>query len=443
MTRGETGTNRGAGGDLLVTHIGQLLTMRGPRTPRTGSAMRDVGLERASAVLIRDGRIEAVGPEAAVGAEAGDAEVLDAHGRLVLPGFVDPHTHAAFAGSRAEELGAKLAGKSYAQIAAEGGGIQRTVRDTRQATAAELVAATVDRVGRMVASGSTTVEIKSGYGLTPQSEVALLEAIAAVEEHLPVTVVPTFLGAHAVPEEYAGNAEGYVEELVTATLPTVVGRKLARFCDVFVDEGYFSPSQGERLLIAGQSHDLPSKVHADELTSSGGAELAAQVGAISAEHLVHASARGLRALRAAGTVAVLLPGTAFSTPGLPYTEARNLVDLGLPVALGTDLSPNSWIESQAFVISLACYRLRLAPEEALCAATHNAACAVGMQDEVGTLEPGKRGDLLVLEAQDYREIPYRIAANLVRHVVKDGTVVVTRPSAHFAGGATLAPSSRE
>lgn len=416
---------RGAG-DLLVTNIGQLLTLAGHERPRTGSALRDLGIVNHAAVFIEGGRIALAGPEEEVVKEAGDAAILDAHGRVVMPGFVDSHTHATFAGSRESELADKLAGKSYAQIAREGGGIQRTVRATRGASREELTATTLRRLERMLALGTTTVEMKSGYGLNLEDEIKLLEVIMEVEGRLPLEVVPTFLGAHAIPEEHSSAPEAYVDEICQKMLPAIASRGLASYCDVFVEEGFFSRDQGRRILQEGQKYRLASKIHADELTSCGGAELAAEMRATSADHLLFSTEEGLRAMSQSGTVAVILPGTSFSSLGLPYCDARRVIDLGLPVALGTDLSPNSWIESMQFAVSLGCYNLGLRPEEAIAAATINAAWAVGMAGEVGSVEEGKRGDLLLLRSRDYREIPYRIASNLVEKVVKDGVVVVSR-----------------
>lgn len=423
MSTTAEGDRRGAAGDLLVTNAGQLLTLAGLLHPRRGPEHRDLGLVEDGAVLVEDGRIVAAGPRQHVEREARSVEVLDAGGRVVMPGFVDPHTHAVFAGSREGELAAKLAGKSYAEIAAAGGGILETVRATRRADKAQLRAETADRLRRMLAHGTTTVEVKSGYGLDLKNEVKVLEVARSLGRALPLQVIRTFLGAHAVPPEFAEEADGYVDLLVRQVVPEVAARRLARYCDVFVDAGFFTADQGRRVLQAGQDHGLPSKVHADELTSSGGTELAAELQAVSADHLLHPSEAGLRALAAAGTVAVALPGTSFASQDLPFVDARRLLDAGLPVALGTDLSPNSWVESMPFVVSLACYRLGMRPEEALAAATINAAWAVGEAAAVGSLEEGKRGDLLVLRARRYEEIPYRVAANPVDVVVKDGAVV--------------------
>lgn len=414
-------------GDLLVVNAGQLLTLAGPPGPRSGRAMGDLGVLRSGAVLVKGGRIAAVGPQDEVVSEAGDAGVLDARGRVVMPGFVDAHTHAAFVGSRAGELTDKLAGKSYAQIAAGGGGIQRTVRATRTATEEELREQTAARLQRMVRWGTTTVEVKSGYALDREGELRMLRVLGALAEDLPVDVVPTFLGAHATPPEWEGDPDGYVGEIVDNILPAVASQGIARFCDAFVEEGFFTASQGRRILLEGRRHGLVPKVHADELTRGGGAELAAEVEAASADHLLHASPAGLRALAEGGVVGVLLPGTSFATLDLPYADARGTVDAGVPVALGTDLSPNAWIESMPFIVSLACYRLRMQPEEALTAATLNAAWAVGAAQDVGSLEVGKKGDLLLLGLTDPGELPTRIASNPVETVVKEGRIVASRP----------------
>ncbi|MDX1534497.1 MAG: imidazolonepropionase [Thermoplasmata archaeon] len=413
----------GGGGDLLVRNIGRLATLGGYRGPRRGRELSDLGIMEDAAVLVEGGRIVAVGPEAEVRRDARSVEVLDARGRLVLPGLVDAHTHAAFVGSRAGELADRLGGKSYREIAAEGGGILRTVRAVRAASEEQIVEETLPRLRRMLAHGTTTAEVKSGYGLDAESEARLLAAIGRVDREIPTTLVPTFLGAHAIPPEYASDPDGYVDAVVEELLPAAARQGIARYCDVFVEAGFFNPEQGRRVLRAGQEAGLPSKVHADELSASGGANLAAEVEAVSADHLLFVREEGLRALAASGTLAVVLPGTSFSLFDLPYADARRMVEAGVPVALGTDLSPNAWIESMLFVISLACYRLRLRPEEAVAAATWNAAWAVGLGAEVGSVEPGRRGDLLVLEAQDVPEVPYGIARNLAQTVIKDGRVV--------------------
>lgn len=423
MSTGSEGAHRAQGGDLLVRNIGRLLTLGGYRRPRRGGELRDLGVQSGAAVLIEGGVVSAVGPEPEIRREGRSVDVVDAEGRLALPGFVDAHTHVAFVGSREGELAEKLAGKTYGEIVREGGGILRTVRETREATQGEITRETAPRLLRMVVHGTTTTEAKSGYGLALEHELKLLASLDELRNRVPMTLVPTFMGAHAVPPEYATDREGYVDALVKTMVPEVASQGVARYCDAFVDEGFFSADQGRRILTAGQEAGLSAKVHADEFTASGGAELAAAAQAVSADHLLHASDDGLRAMARSGTVAVLLPGTSFGSMDLPYADARRVIDAGVAVALGTDLSPNAWIESMSFILSLASYRLRMHPEEAIAAATWNAAWAVGMAGEVGSLEAGKRGDLLLLEAREPAEIPYHIAGNLVGTVVKDGVVV--------------------
>ncbi|MFQ5919474.1 MAG: imidazolonepropionase [Thermoplasmata archaeon] len=430
----ESATGLGEGGDLLVRNIGRLVTLGGYRRPRRGRELLDLGVQDGAAVLIEGGRVTAAGPETQVVPEARGVEVLDAGGRLVIPGLVDAHTHAAFVGSRAGELADRLKGKSYRDIVRAGGGILRTVRAVRDASEEEIVKETLPRLRRMIEHGTTTAEVKSGYGLEAKSEVKMLAAIARMEGEVPTTLVPTFLGAHAIPPEFTSDSEGFVNEVVNQLIPAAVDQGVARYCDVFVEDGFFRPEEGRRILLAGQEAGLPSKVHADELTNSGGAELAAELQAVSADHLLFAGKRGRKALAESGTLAVLLPGTSFSLFDLPYADARQMVEAGVAVALGTDLSPNAWIESMLFVISLACYRLRLRPEEALAAATWNAAWAVGLAAEVGSLEAGKRGDLVILEAMDVPEIPYAIARNLTQAVIKDGAIVARKGRLTPAGG---------
>lgn len=426
MRKGDRPASGGGEGNLLVTNIGQLLTLEGSSQPRTRDELGRLGVLRRAALLVREGWVDAVGPTEAVAREARGVEVLDARGGVVMPGFVDAHTHAAFAGSREAELADKLAGKSYAQIAAEGGGINRTVRQTRAADSADILKESKVRLLNILAHGTTTVEVKSGYGLDLENEMKLLKVISQAGRELPLRIVPTFLGAHAIPEEYESDPGGYMDEICERIIPKVASSGLAKYCDVFVEEGFFNQGQGRRVLMEGQRLGLASKVHADELTACGGAELAGEVSAISADHLLHSTAEGLEAMARSGTIAVLLPGTSFSTPGLPYCDARRIIEAGIPVALGTDLSPNSWVESMQFIISLACYQLRMAIEEAIAAATINSAWAVGLGEEVGSLEEGRRSDLLVLNVGDYRQIPYRIASNLVREVVIGGRVVLSR-----------------
>jgi imidazolonepropionase len=407
--------------DLLLTNAAEVLTLAGHEGPRSGDDQQDLGLLRKGAVAIKDGRIVKVGTMAQLkGVKA--RRKLDVEGRVVMPGFVDAHTHLVFGGSREREVERKVAGHSYQDIAREGGGILKTVEDTVKASKTELLAQARDRLDRMLLTGTTTAEAKSGYALDPEGEVRLLEVIAELGRKHPVSLVPTFLGAHAVPP--GQDPDAFIGALIDEALPAIVKGKLARFCDVFVDHGYFNVNQGRRLLKAAAKDGLRAKVHADELSRCGGAELAVEVGAASADHLLKASDRGLRELARERIPAVLLPATPWASFMKGTADARGMVARGVPVALGTDLSPNSWNESMQLAVRLAVYSMDLLPSEAVVAATINAAHATGVADEVGSLEPGKRADLLVLDVPTWHHIAYRLSQNLVRTVLKDGKVVV-------------------
>ena len=410
--------------DLLIVHAGQLLTLAGPNDrPRTEKALGDLAIIPDGAVAAADGVIVAIGPTAQVLDEVApsrDGEVIDVAGRVVLPGFVDPHTHLIFAGSRAEEFEMRLAGATYQQISHAGGGILSTMRATRAASEDELLEAGRQRLDRLLAHGTTTVEVKSGYGLTIDDELKCLRAVHRLSASHDVDLIPTFLGAHAVPPEHSRDPDAYVRFLIDEMLPAVVEEDLAEFCDVFCEAGAFTPEQSRAVLEAGLEAGLDPKIHADELSDLGGAALAADLEAISADHLLCASDDGLRALADAGTMAVLLPGTALFL-GLPYARGRRMVELGVPVALGTDFNPGTsptW--SMPMVIALACLGMRLTPAEAITAATINAAHAIAAAEEVGSLELGKAADIVVLDLPDYRHLPMHFGVNPVHTVVKRG-----------------------
>jgi len=398
--------------DLLVHGIGELVTPCGG-SPRSGRGQGELLTLPNAYVLMEDGRITEVGkgkPPSFSG------PTLDAQGRLVTPGLVDPHTHAVFAGSRVAEFLARTKGGRYT-----GGGILTTVEAVRRATEDELFKLAKPRLARMLRGGTTTCEIKSGYGLTPEDELKMLRVIRRLSQELPLTIVPTFLGAHAFPKEE--TREAYIDRLVKEMIPQVAEAGLAKFCDVFCDRRFYTVEEARRVLERGRELGLAPKLHADELAEVGAAKLAGELGAVSADHLLHVSDRGIEKLAEAGVVAVLLPGTAFVLAE-PYPPARELIAAGVPVALGTDFNPGSCpIASLPLVMSLAVLRLGLSPEEALCAATLNAAAALKLAHQLGSVEPGKHADLVIWDADTLAELPYFVGHDLALAVIKGGKVV--------------------
>ena len=414
--------------DLIIHNCGQLVTMEGPSTPRRGPDQRDIGLVDGGAVVVAYGLVVDVGPESEVLSDRrmGVPPVtIDAGGRLVTPGLVDPHTHLVFAGSRANEFEMRALGRTYADIMAAGGGIHATVASTRAASHGDLLTQAEAALARMQSQGTTTVEAKSGYGLDLETELKQLAVIGELARTVSMDVVATFMGAHAIPRGMA--ADDYVDFVVDEAIPAVAAQGIARFCDVFCEAGVFSVDQSERILRAGLRHGLRPKIHADELGDTGGATLAARIGAISAGHLHCAGVDGLRAMANAGTVAVLLPGTGVFLGMRDHAPARQMIDMGIPVALGTDYNPGScYAESLPLMMTFACTQLGLTPAEALVAVTINAACAIDMADRVGSLEQGKQADLVVWDTEDYRDIAYHMGANLVKAVYKRGTLIYGR-----------------
>jgi imidazolonepropionase len=412
-------------GTLVVRNISSLVTPVGP-APRRGADLGAVREVPRAAVVASDGRITYAGPEAELPAAEvpAGAEALDAGGAVVIPGFVDAHTHLAYAGDRDGEIRQRLAGASYRDIAAAGGGIVRTVAATRAASAESMVSLLTARLDEMLACGTTTAEVKSGYGLETAAEIRSLEAIRDAGERHPVTVVPTFLGAHEVPPEHRGQRQRYLDLLVHEMIPAVAGRGLASFCDVFCEEGVFTVAESRRVLQAASAAGLGLRLHADELAWTGGAELAAEMGARSADHLLFVSDAGMAALARAGCAATLLPSAAFYLRLGRYAPARALVQAGVPIALATDGNPGGGLSpSMPFAMAVACFAMGLSLEEALTAATLNGAYSLGVEAEVGSLEPGKRADLVVLRSSRMLDL-VRMGIPAVRTVVKDGRLVV-------------------
>lgn len=420
--------------DLLIDHIGQLVTLAGPPGPRRGAAMRALGVIEDAAVAVADEHVLAVGSGHDLRGFVRARTTLDAVGRSVVPGFVDPHTHLPWAGHRAAEFELRVGGASYMQIMAAGGGIVRTVTDTRAAPLPVLVAETRARLDRLLAHGTTTAEAKTGYGLNVSDEIKQLDAIAELQRSHPVDLVPTFLGAHAVPIELRGRADSYVDEVVDAMLPAAwawwVGQRTMFpadgpiFCDVFCEDGAFDLAQSRRILAAARGHGFRLKLHVDEFAPLGGTPLAIELGATSVDHIVTTPPDHLALLAASDTIGVALPGTPFGLAHRDYTPGRALIDQGGALALATDLNPGtSWCESMQMMIALACRYMRLLPAEALTAATLNAAHAIGLGHLVGSLEPGKLADLVILDSDDYRMLGYRYGANQARAVFKRGQLV--------------------
>jgi len=409
---------------LLLENISTLVTVKAPAgedgsSPRrAGAAMNDIGVIRNADLLIEDETIAWVGTHGERDLPAD--ERLDCNGRTVLPGFVDSHTHIVFAGNRAGEFARRLQGASYQEIAAAGGGILSTMRAVRGSTAAGIVEQCRPLVQSAFRHGSTTIEAKSGYGLDTESELKLLEAIAILDREEAPDLVATFLGAHDIPPEHRDDREAYIQEIIGRMIPEVAARNLAAFCDVFTDTGYFTVEESERIFEAGKRHDLLPRVHADELSSFGAAEMAARIGALSADHLLMISDEGIGMMRDAGVMATLLPGTAFYLR-LPYAPARRMIGQGLAVALATDCNPGSnMCENMQMTIALACMGMRMTVEEAITAATLNGAAALGMSDRIGSIEPGKQADLAIFGVDDYPAIAYHYGVNQVQGVMKRG-----------------------
>jgi len=412
---------------LLIHNLSEVATPEGS-TPRRGAGQGRVRRLRGAEVVCDEaGRIAFVGsPEERLrrlGALDG-AERLDGRGGTLIPGFVDPHTHLPWAGTREEEFVARLSGTTYQEIAAAGGGILSTVRSTREAGEEELAALARRRMDRMLEWGTTTAEAKSGYGLSLEDELKQLRAIRHASENHPVDLVPTLLAAHEVPVEYRKERERYIDLICAEIVPAAAEQRLARFCDVFCERGVFSAEESRRVLEAGVRHGLSPRLHADEFADSGGAELAASLGAFSADHLMAVSEAGIEALAGSGVIAILLPGTSFFLMKKQLAPARRLVAAGVPVALATDCNPgSSHTESMPMVVLLAVLQLGLSIEESLTAATLNAACSLGLGGEAGSIETGKRADLVLLDAPNVLHLVYHYGINPVAAVVKGGRVV--------------------
>lgn len=416
---------------LLLKNIAQIITLRRGPIPRVGTFMSDLEIIENGAILIRGDRIVWVGPtkdlpvrEPGIRYQTLDGVGLDL---VALPGFIDSHTHPVFAGTRVEDYDLRIRGKSYEEIAASGGGISTSVGQLRSININQLIEKTERYFRQFLSHGTTTIEAKSGYGLSLENELKSLQTLATLRTRNRLEIVPTFLGAHAVPEEYKNSRGDYIREIVEVMIPRVAQEGLAQFCDVFCEDGYFSVEEARSILTAAKDAGLALRVHADEFGHSGGAKLAAELGARSADHLQYIDDSDIEALKQSGTVATLLPGTAFNLGSMHYAPARKLIAAGVPVAVATDFNPGSCFTlNMQLILAIACTQMKMTPAEAITAATINSAYSLGVSDRLGMIEEGKQADIVLMDVGDYRELPYFFGINHCVVTIKNGNVIINR-----------------
>ncbi len=411
---------------VAILHAAQLVTLAGPKRPRIGGEMRDLGIVGDGAMLVEDGQVVRTGPSGAIQKVLPpQTQIIDASGKVVLPGFVDAHAHPVFAGDRVDEFEMRAQGATYEEIAASGGGIRSTVRKTRAASEDELLAQAKKHASWFLKGGTTTVEAKSGYGLTVEDELKILRVIRRLNAETPLEFVPTFLGAHAIPDEFRGAPEQYVALVIHKMLPQVADEQLAENCDVFCERGYFDISDSERILRAAQEHGLRLRMHVDQLTNSGGAFLAARLHAATADHLEQIHAAEIAALAEAGVQPVLLPGSVYALGKTRYPPAREMIEAGLAVVIATDFNPGSSpTPSMPMVLSLATTQMKMTPAESVTAATINAAYSLNRGDRIGSLETGKLANFALHDCVDYRELAYYFGVSHLHSVYVRGEQVL-------------------
>ena len=392
---------------LAILHAAQLVTLAGAKRPRVGAEMSDLAIIRDGGMRISDGKIDSVGTSDEIKKNAADAEIVDAGGQVILPGFVDAHAHPVFAGDRLDDFERRTRGETYEQIAAAGGGIWSTVEKTRAASEIDLFEQAKKHASWFLQCGTTTVEAKSGYGLTVDDELKILRVIRRLNDETPLEFVPTFLGAHAIPHEDRQSPERYVDLVINEMLPRVANEKLAEFCDVFCEQGYFDIEQSREISTAAKKFGLKLRIHADQLSNSGGAKLAEELKATTADHLEKTEDQGIAAMKSGGVQPVLLPGSVYALGSTCYPRAREMIEAGLAVVIATDFNPGSSPSpSMLMMLSLACRQMKMSPAEAISASTINAAHSLGRGDKIGSLEPGKFANFSIFDCKDYRELAY-------------------------------------
>lgn len=408
--------------DLIITNADELLTLDGGI--RKGLSMNDLAIISDGAVVIQNGLIADYGKSSEILSQWRSENLISAENKIVMPGFVDSHTHPVFVKTRENEFEMRILGKSYVEISQNGGGIRSSIEGVRKSSEEDLFNLASKRIKRMVAQGTTTLEAKSGYGLSTESEMKMLRVIARLNQELPIDIVATFMGAHEFPNEYQDNRNEYIRILKEEMLPVVADSGLAKYCDIFTEEHVFNIEQSRDILTRAKKLGFKIRMHADEIKPIGGAELAAEIGAVTAEHLAATSDRGISAMKRSGVIPVLLPGTIFSLGMRAYARARTMIDAGLPVALATDFNPGSCnCDSMQFVITLACLQMKMTVAEAIAGATINGAYALEMGDKTGSISKGKQADILIMDMPSYRYLPYHFGSNNVSIVIKNGEIV--------------------
>ncbi len=413
--------------DLIIHNIRDLITLKGPNHPRSKEEMNELGILKQVSIAIHEEKIIEIADEAIITSKYQSQENIDASNMLAMPGFVDPHTHPVFVNTRENEFEMRIMGKTYVDISKAGGGILSSIKAVREADEESLYQLAKQRIQRMIECGTTTLEAKSGYGLNTESEIKMLSVIKRLNENMPIDIIPTLMGAHEIPLEYRQDREAYIKLMEEEMMPEVKRQNLAEYVDIFTEAHVYNIEESRRILTKAKELGFKLRMHADEIEAIGGAELAGELGVISADHLGACSDHGIQAMKEAGTIATLLPATLFSLRAKSYARARQMIDNGLPVAIATDYNPGSCnCDNMQLVISLSCLQMGMTPAEAICAATYNAACALQLNHLLGSLEIGKQADIILMDIPSYQFIPYHLGSNQVKKVIKKGKCIFER-----------------